>query len=36
VRYDQTPVTYTLSSTYRLVTSVYGVRSIRLGARVTF
>jgi hypothetical protein len=36
VRYDQTPVAYTLSSTYGLVTSIYGVRSVRLGARVTF
>jgi hypothetical protein len=36
VRNDQIPVTYTLSSTYKLVTSIYGVRSVRVGARVTF
>lgn len=30
------PPSQTLSSTYKRITSVYGVRSIRLGARVTF
>ena len=36
VRNDKTPVTYELSTVYRLVTSVYGVRSFRLGLRWTF
>jgi hypothetical protein len=31
-----TPPTQTLSTTYKQITSVYGVRSFRLGARVTF
>jgi len=36
VRYDQTPVAYTLSTTYAQITSIYGVRSIRFGARFGF
>jgi hypothetical protein len=36
LRFDRTPWAYELSSTYRNITSIYGVRSIRLGARLTF
>jgi hypothetical protein len=36
LRYDQTPVAYTLSTTYAQITSIYGVRSVRFGARFTF
>jgi hypothetical protein len=36
LRYDQTPVVYTLSSTYAQITSIYGVRSIRFGIRYSF
>lgn len=36
LRYDRTPVTYTLSTTYAAITSIYGVRSVRLGARFSF
>ncbi len=36
LRFDQTPNALTLSSTYRNVTSIYGVRSIRFGARFGF
>lgn len=36
LRTDRTPVTYSLSTTYGLVTSIYGVRSIRFGARFSF
>ena len=36
LRYDRTPATYALSTTYGLVTSIYGVRSIRFGARFSF
>ncbi len=36
VRYDLTPVRYDLSTVYRLVTSIYGVRSIRAGLRWNF
>jgi len=32
----RTPPAQTLSSTYRDITSIYGVRSFRLGARVSF
>jgi hypothetical protein len=36
LRYDQSPVVSTLSTTYAAITSIYGVRSIRLGARFSF
>ena len=36
IRYDKTPVTYELGSTYRQITSVYGVRSLRIGIRLDF
>jgi hypothetical protein len=36
LRSDKTPATYELSTTYGLVTSIYGVRSFRLGARLNF
>ena len=36
LRYDQTPVVSTLSTTYGAITSIYGVRSIRFGARFSF
>jgi len=36
LRYDQTPVAYTPSTTYAQITSIYGVRSVRLGARFSF
>jgi len=29
-------VTYTLSTTYAQITSIYGVRSVRFGARFSF
>jgi hypothetical protein len=36
LRYDQSPVAYTPSTTYAQITSIYGVRSARLGARFSF
>jgi hypothetical protein len=36
LRFDQTPPVYELSPTYGNVLSVYGVRSFRIGCRVTF
>jgi hypothetical protein len=36
LRFDQTPPAYELSPTYGDVLSVYGVRSFRLGVRLTF
>jgi hypothetical protein len=36
LRTDRTPVTYTLSTTYAQITSIYGVRSMRFGARFSF
>ena len=36
LHYDKTPATYAVSSTYAAVTSIYGVRSVRLGARFSF
>jgi len=38
LRYDQAAVNppYTLSTTYGQITSIYGVRSIRFGARINF
>jgi hypothetical protein len=39
LRFDRPPLDasdYTLAATYRNITSVYGVRSFRLGARVSF
>jgi hypothetical protein len=36
LRFDQTPPGYTLSSTYGSITSIYGVRSFRFGARWSF
>jgi len=36
LRFDQDPPVYQPSSTYRMITSVYGVRSFRLGARWSF
>jgi hypothetical protein len=39
LRFDRPPLDasdYTLASTYRNITSVYGVRSFRLGARLSF
>ncbi|MFC2157949.1 carboxypeptidase regulatory-like domain-containing protein [Acidobacteriota bacterium] len=36
LRNDQNPVAYTYDTTYGLITSVYGVRSVRIGARISF
>jgi hypothetical protein len=36
LRSDKTPATYALSTTYGRATSIYGVRSFRLGARFSF
>lgn len=36
LRFDQTPPAYQPSSTYSMITSVYGVRSFRLGAKLSF
>jgi len=36
LRFDNDPPVYQLSSTYAMVTSVYGVRSFRLGVRWSF
>ena len=36
LRYDRDPVEYYYDSNYSLITSVYGVRSVRIGARISF
>jgi hypothetical protein len=36
LRYDRDPVEYYFDTNYGLITSVYGVRSVRIGARFSF
>ncbi len=36
LRYDRSPIEYYYDSNYALVTSVYGVRSVRIGARFSY